>query len=199
DFAEPAELPSAVRLNATFKSLGVLAGPVVGSLLLLLLGPTWGILANIVFYLPMTLLMLRTPFTGHSRSGFVRRERVSILDTPRGAAHGRQRQGAGGDDRARRPDRGVRRRVAAGGDAELRPGARRRGRGRPRLRRAAVRQRDRGSGGRLPARGHRDPEGRRARCGDRGGDVRTDLADRRDHDQLSDRADRAGDRRRRES
>ena len=83
DFAEPAELPSAVRLNATFKSLGVLAGPVVGSVLLLLLGPTWGILANIVFYLPMTLLMLRTPFTGHSRSGFVRRERVSILDTPR--------------------------------------------------------------------------------------------------------------------
>jgi MFS family permease len=83
DFAEPAELPSAVRLNAAFKSLGVLAGPVVGSVLLLLLGPTWGILANIVFYLPMTLLMLRTPFTGHSRSGFVRRERVSILDTPR--------------------------------------------------------------------------------------------------------------------
>ena len=83
DFAEPAELPSAVRLNATFKSLGVLAGPVVGSVLLLLLGPTWGILANIVFYLPMTLLMLRTPFTGHSRSGFVRQERVSILDTPR--------------------------------------------------------------------------------------------------------------------
>ena len=83
DFAEPAELPSAVRLNATFKSFGVLAGPVVGSLLLLLLGSTWGILANIVFYLPMTLLMLRTPFTGHSRSGFLRRERVSILDTPR--------------------------------------------------------------------------------------------------------------------
>jgi MFS family permease len=83
DFAEPAELPSAVRLNATFKSLGVLAGPVVGSLLLLLLGPTWGIFANIVFYLPMTLLMLRTPFTGHSRSGIVLRERVSILDTPR--------------------------------------------------------------------------------------------------------------------
>ena len=83
DFAEPVELPSAVRLNATFKSLGVLAGPIVGSLLLLLLGPTWGILANIVFYLPMTLLMLRTPFTGHSRNGHVHRERISILDTPR--------------------------------------------------------------------------------------------------------------------
>ncbi|MGP9681615.1 MULTISPECIES: MFS transporter [unclassified Brachybacterium] len=83
DFAEPKELPSAVRLNATFKSLGVLAGPVVGSVLLLLLGPTWGIFANIVFYLPMTLLMIRTPFTGHSRSGLVLRDRVSILDTPR--------------------------------------------------------------------------------------------------------------------
>ena len=83
DFAEPRELPSAVRLNATFKSLGVLAGPVVGSVLMLLLGPTFGILANILFYLPMTVLMLRTPFTGHTRSGIVRREKVSILDTPR--------------------------------------------------------------------------------------------------------------------
>ena len=83
DFAEPRELPSAVRLNATFKSLGVLAGPVVGSVLLLLLGPTWGIFANVLFYLPMTLLMVRTPFTGHVRSGHVYRERISILDTPR--------------------------------------------------------------------------------------------------------------------
>ena len=83
DFATPAELPSAVRLNATFKSLGVLAGPVVGSVLLLLLGPTWGIFANVLFYLPMTLLMVRTPFTGHVRSGHVHRERISILDTPR--------------------------------------------------------------------------------------------------------------------
>ena len=83
DFATPVELPSAVRLNATFKSLGVLAGPVVGSVLMLLLGPTGGIFANILFYLPMTLLMIRTPFTGHIRSGIVHTERVSILDTPR--------------------------------------------------------------------------------------------------------------------
>ncbi|APX33042.1 MFS transporter [Brachybacterium sp. P6-10-X1] len=81
DFAEPRELPSAVRLNATFKSLGVLAGPVVGSALMLLLGTTWGIFANVLFYLPMTLLMIRTPFTGHTRSGSTLRERVSILDT----------------------------------------------------------------------------------------------------------------------
>ncbi|MGJ6979464.1 MFS transporter [Aestuariimicrobium soli] len=81
DFAEPAELPSAVRLNATFKSLGVLAGPVVGSALLLGLGQSWGILANVLFYLPMTVLMLRTPFTGHVRDGFARTKRLSILDT----------------------------------------------------------------------------------------------------------------------
>lgn len=81
DFAEPAELPSAVRLNATFKSLGILAGPVVGSALLLGLGQSWGILANVLFYLPMTLLMLRTPFTGHVRDGFTRTKRLSILDT----------------------------------------------------------------------------------------------------------------------
>ncbi|GAA1483486.1 MFS transporter [Brachybacterium fresconis] len=81
DFAEPRELPSAVRLNATFKSLGVLAGPVVGSALMLVLGTTGGIFANVLFYLPMTLLMIRTPFTGHTGSGSTLRDRVSILDT----------------------------------------------------------------------------------------------------------------------
>ncbi|MGY5765018.1 MFS transporter [Brachybacterium sp. DNPG3] len=79
DFAEPKDLPGAVRLNATFKSLGVLAGPVVGSVLLLVLGPGVGILANILFYLPMTLLMLRTPYTGHTRDGVVRTERLGPL------------------------------------------------------------------------------------------------------------------------
>ncbi|GAA3342691.1 MFS transporter [Curtobacterium pusillum] len=80
DFAEPAELPGAVRLNATFRSLGVLAGPVVGSALLLGLGSTWGIFANVLFYLPMTLLMLRTPYTGHTRSGYVHRARLTLAD-----------------------------------------------------------------------------------------------------------------------
>jgi MFS family permease len=83
DFAEPADLPGAVRMNATFRSLGILAGPVVGSVLLLGLGSTWGIFANVAFYLPMTLLMLRTPFTGHTRSGYVHRARVTLLDTVR--------------------------------------------------------------------------------------------------------------------
>jgi MFS family permease len=67
DFAEPADLPGAIRMNATFRSLGILAGPAVGSILLLGLGPVTGIFANVAFYLPMTWLMVRIPFTGHTR------------------------------------------------------------------------------------------------------------------------------------
>ena len=67
DFVGREELPSAVRLNATFRSLGILFGPVVGSVLLLGLGPTRGIFVNIAFYLPLTLFLFRTKFTGHLR------------------------------------------------------------------------------------------------------------------------------------
>lgn len=67
DFVERKDLPGAVRMNATFRSLGVLFGPAVGAGLLLLLGPTVGIFVNVVFYLPMVILMMRTPFTGHTR------------------------------------------------------------------------------------------------------------------------------------
>ncbi|GLW33010.1 MFS transporter [Actinoplanes regularis] len=85
DFVGDEELPSAVRLNATFRSLGVLFGPAVGSALLLGLGSTWGIFANIAFYLPLTLFLFRTRFTGHSRHGGVPRERrrVGIMDSVR--------------------------------------------------------------------------------------------------------------------
>jgi MFS family permease len=67
DFVERKDLPSAVRLNATFRSLGILFGPVVGSALLLGLGSTWGIFANVLFYIPMTIVMARTAFNGHTR------------------------------------------------------------------------------------------------------------------------------------
>ncbi|GAA4490138.1 MFS transporter [Actinoallomurus oryzae] len=83
DFAGRAELPSAVRLNATFRSLGILFGPVVGSALLLGLGPTAGIFANVVFYLPLTLFLFRTRFTGHTRDQGVARPRVGILGSMR--------------------------------------------------------------------------------------------------------------------
>lgn len=80
DYAEPQDLPGAVRLNATFRNLGMLCGPVVGSALLLLLGPGVGILVNILFYLPMTWLMARTPYTGHTRSGFTLNRRPTFRD-----------------------------------------------------------------------------------------------------------------------
>jgi MFS family permease len=83
DFVGQEDLPSAVRLNATFRSLGVLFGPVVGSALLLGLGPTVGIFANIAFYLPLTLFLFRTKFTGHTRDGGVVRPRVGVLDSLR--------------------------------------------------------------------------------------------------------------------
>ena len=83
DFVGPEELPSAVRLNATFRSLGVLFGPVVGSVLLLGLGPTHGIFANILFYLPLTLFLFRTKFTGHVRDRGIVRPRVGLLDSVR--------------------------------------------------------------------------------------------------------------------
>ena len=83
DFVGRAELPSAVRLNSTFRSLGILFGPVVGSALLLGLGPTRGIFVNIVFYLPLTLFLFRTKFTGHTRDHGVPRTRVGLKDSVR--------------------------------------------------------------------------------------------------------------------
>jgi len=79
DFVGPAELPSAIRLNSTARSLGVLCGPVVGSALLVGLGPTGGIFANIAIYLPLTILMARTRYTGHLRDGITAKARVSAL------------------------------------------------------------------------------------------------------------------------
>ncbi|MGH3255462.1 MAG: MFS transporter [Streptosporangiaceae bacterium] len=79
DFVGTADLPSAIRLNSTARSLGVLLGPVVGSVLLLGLGPVHGIWVNIAFYLPLTVVAARTKFTGHTRHGVIARERVGVL------------------------------------------------------------------------------------------------------------------------
>ncbi|GAA3539878.1 MFS transporter [Amycolatopsis ultiminotia] len=83
DFVGPTELPSAIRLNATFRSLGILFGPVVGSALLLGLGPVAGLLVNVAFYLPLTAFLFRTKFTGHTRDGGVPRQRLTLLDSVR--------------------------------------------------------------------------------------------------------------------
>ena len=79
DFVGSDALPSAVRLNATARSMGILFGPVVGSALLLGLGPRTGIFVNAAIYLPLTVFLLRTRFTGHTRDEGTR-PRVSIRD-----------------------------------------------------------------------------------------------------------------------
>jgi MFS family permease len=67
DIVGPDSLPSAVRLAATARYLGVLVGPGVGSLVMLTLGPTRGIFLNTVFYLPLLLWLIAAPYGRHFR------------------------------------------------------------------------------------------------------------------------------------
>jgi MFS family permease len=64
DIVGPAALPSAVRLNATARYLGVLVGPAVGGALLLALGTAHGIILNTLFYAPMLLWLFWAPTRG---------------------------------------------------------------------------------------------------------------------------------------
>jgi MFS family permease len=58
----PKILPSAVRLNATARWLGLLFGPAIGSGLMLALGTTAGIFVNVIFYLPLLLWLWKAPY-----------------------------------------------------------------------------------------------------------------------------------------
>ena len=69
DIVGPADLMSAVRLNATARYVGVLIGPAVGGVILLALGPAHGILLNTVFYLPLVLWLVRAPYGPRFRAG----------------------------------------------------------------------------------------------------------------------------------
>jgi MFS family permease len=61
DLVRPADLPSAVRMNATARYLGILVGPAVGGVIMLALGPSHGIILNTLFYLPMLLWLFWAP------------------------------------------------------------------------------------------------------------------------------------------
>src|SRR3982074_1722455 len=78
DLAGRETLPSAVRLNSTGRSTGFLAGPAIGSVPLLALGPAYGIFANVLMYLPMTIWLARTKYTGHVRDGGQARPNVRV-------------------------------------------------------------------------------------------------------------------------
>jgi MFS family permease len=73
DIVGPERLPSAIRLNATSRYLAILLGPAVGGGLMLLLGPGYGLLANIAIYAPFTVYLLFMPYTGHRREAEGRR------------------------------------------------------------------------------------------------------------------------------
>jgi MFS family permease len=62
DIVGPADLVSAVRLNAMARYLGVLVGPAVGGLIMLTLGPSHGIVLNTIFYLPLLLWLINAPY-----------------------------------------------------------------------------------------------------------------------------------------
>jgi MFS family permease len=69
DIVGPDLLPSAVRLNATARYLGLLAGPAIGGGLLLVLGPKLGMLFNALLYLPTILWLWKAPYGPRFRQG----------------------------------------------------------------------------------------------------------------------------------
>ena len=60
-------LQSAVRLNSTARQMGILLGPAVGGVTMLLFGPAIGLFLNVLMFAPMILLMFVLPYTGHGR------------------------------------------------------------------------------------------------------------------------------------
>jgi MFS family permease len=69
DIVGPGQLQSAVRLNATARYLGVLVGPAVGGVIMLTLGPIYGIFLNAVFYLPLIFWLWKAPYGPRFRAG----------------------------------------------------------------------------------------------------------------------------------
>ena len=69
DVVGPSGIESAVRLNATARYLGMLAGPGVGSLIMRTVGPTHGMFLNAAFYVPLILWLVAAPFGRNFRHG----------------------------------------------------------------------------------------------------------------------------------
>jgi MFS family permease len=76
DIVEEESLHSAIRLTATARWLGLLMGPAVGGVILLALGPAWGILFNALIYLPFILWLWKAPWR---RKGIPAERKVRAL------------------------------------------------------------------------------------------------------------------------
>ena len=90
DIVDEAELPSAVRLTATARWLGLLLGPAIGGVILLALGPTWGIFFNAALYLPFVLWLSYAPYRRKQvPRGRSVRALADVVATWRAVAHNR--------------------------------------------------------------------------------------------------------------
>lgn len=58
------KLVSAISLNASLRPLANMLGPLVGGVLMALVGPGWGFVANVSIYLPLSILILCLPYRG---------------------------------------------------------------------------------------------------------------------------------------
>lgn len=67
DIVGPKDLTSAVRLMSTGLSLGQLAGPAIGAVMLFTVGPAIGMFLNAALYLPFAIYLLVMPLNGHQR------------------------------------------------------------------------------------------------------------------------------------
>ncbi|MDY6944135.1 MAG: MFS transporter [Pseudomonadota bacterium] len=78
----PAEqLQSAVRLNATARQLGMLGGPALGGLLLMVFGAAHGILLNALIYIPTIIWLWKAPYSRAAiGQGPPRRALLSVSD-----------------------------------------------------------------------------------------------------------------------
>lgn len=77
----PEHLQSAVRLNATSRHLGLLGGPAIGGLLLMVLGPSYGILFNALIYVPTIIWLWKAPYSRDAAGqGAPRRALLSVND-----------------------------------------------------------------------------------------------------------------------
>jgi MFS family permease len=94
DIVGPAQLPSAVRLMATSRYMGLLAGPALGAAFLLVFGPVYGLLLNAAFYVPLMLWLWKAPYGPRFRVGDHVRPRANtgfadIIETARAISSSR--------------------------------------------------------------------------------------------------------------
>ena len=86
DIVDEERLHSAIRLSATARWLGLLAGPAIGGLILLAAGPTYGILLNALIYLPMVLWLWKLPWRRKQAAAPRLRALADVLATLRAVA-----------------------------------------------------------------------------------------------------------------